>query len=118
MVHQCFDLAVAKAELPLLFRGDRAILPASGIGSNVSRPESERRIPRAVLVGGLISDAEFDELQKHVHVELGHDIAWFKLRVEDVIKCLPAGAPMPSPATPPAAETLAKAWREKLALLQ
>lgn len=119
MVHQCFDFETAKKELTALLKGDKPLIPASGIGSNVGRPEQERRTPRGVICGGLVPREEFEALHDYVRGEVSQDVAWFKLYPEDVEKYLPAGAPLPSPASgPPPVEIIAKVWREKLAGLQ
>ncbi len=112
-VHSCVDLAVAKKELPLIFNGDKSITPASGVGSNVDRPEQERAVPRAVLCGAGIPREEFEDLQKHVHAELGHDITWFKIYPEDMGRAGSAMPPLSDMVPDPV--KIVKVFKEKMA---
>jgi|SRR3569833_137597 len=112
VVHAWIDLETAKREIPLLLSGDKSFAPREGVGSNAARPESERRVPRAALCGGGVPDDEFEDLKKHVSTQLGREIPWFKIALQDIKKHTPPGW---EPSTGPVAEFAVKALREKLA---
>ncbi|EME43769.1 hypothetical protein DOTSEDRAFT_151270, partial [Dothistroma septosporum NZE10] len=61
VVHICHNAEAAVAELPKLF-ANHATKPTADTCSNMER--SRARTPKAILVGGGFTDAEFEEMRK------------------------------------------------------
>jgi hypothetical protein len=81
-VHIALTQAIALAELPALFEGDKSITPASKVGSNASKLEAERRIPRALLCGGGVSAEDMEEIRAATAEAAAKDVAWIKLTLD------------------------------------
>ncbi|KAL1843448.1 hypothetical protein VTJ49DRAFT_1558 [Mycothermus thermophilus] len=60
LVHICTNPQTATAELPPLCAGNLSNPETSGLGSNSSRPVSERRVPRAIIFGGAVDDVTLE----------------------------------------------------------
>ncbi|KAB5576022.1 hypothetical protein GE09DRAFT_1215752 [Coniochaeta sp. 2T2.1] len=101
VVHTSLTLSSASTELPLLLSGALSTAPSSGLGSNASRPESDRLVPRAVFFGGGVPEEEVQLVQRLVLEKLGLDGAkgeggpkFLRVTREEV---LAAGAKGPDP---------------------
>ncbi|KAB5550908.1 hypothetical protein GE09DRAFT_1222725 [Coniochaeta sp. 2T2.1] len=71
VVHTSLTLPTASTELPLLLSGALSTAPSSGLGSNASRAESERLVPKAVFFGGGVPEEEVELVQRLVLEKLG-----------------------------------------------
>jgi len=96
VVHLCTELSSALTEIPAILKGDLSITPASGAGSNVTRPENERRKPKAVVFGGGIPDEEVRQVKEAVG-EYGVGMVWCRIKPEDTKA---AGGPSPEAIAP------------------
>lgn len=76
---------MAKTELSKLISGDLSVIPSSGFGSNLKRAESERRIPKLVVVGAGFTDEDLEELKAAVG-EKGEDVTFIKISREALEK--------------------------------
>lgn len=107
VVHGCYDVASAEAELPLICAGQLDTPCQSGKGSNVDRPAGERRVPEIIYFGGVVSDEEVEKLTAAIQ-EKAPNARFVRIKREDVIA---AGAPGPVP------EVIAQIFRAKVASL-
>lgn len=82
MVHLCTDFAAALAEIPAILKGDLSVLPATNAGSNVSRPQQDRRKPKAVAFGGGIPDEEIEQIKEATGTDV--HVAWVRIKMQDV----------------------------------
>ncbi|KAL2144351.1 hypothetical protein VTI28DRAFT_9175 [Corynascus sepedonium] len=107
LVHMCLSPDSAITELPGLCTGGASaasVISSSGLGSNVSRPDAERRVPRGIIFGGGIGEEDVARVMDAVHREAPGIKA---VRVtRDAI--LATGAQRPSP------EIITRILREKL----
>ncbi|KAL2194060.1 hypothetical protein P885DRAFT_80588 [Corynascus similis CBS 632.67] len=107
LVHMCLSPDSAIAELPGLCAGGASagsVVSSSGLGSNISRPDAERRLPRGIIFGGGIGEEDVARVMDAVHREAPGIKA---VRVtRDAI--LATGAQRPSP------EIITRILREKL----
>lgn len=113
VVHMCLSPAAASAELPAVCAGDLSVPDSTGIGSNASRPESERRVPRAIIFGGAVDDATLESIMSAVREAVaakgGKEIGVVRVLREDVKA---EGVDFPN------AEILTKIIRRKLGVLE
>ncbi|KAL2114862.1 hypothetical protein VTJ04DRAFT_10525 [Mycothermus thermophilus] len=113
LVHMCLSPAAASAELPAVCAGDLSVPDSTGIGSNASRPESERRVPRAIIFGGAVDDATLESIMSAVREAVaakgGKEIGVVRVLREDVKA---EGVDFPN------AEILTKIIRRKLGVLE
>ena len=96
-MHTCIELDTAIEEIPQLLAGEDATL-SSGIGTNLTRqPDEKRPFPRAVLIGGGLSDHEYSQIREAVKAKLGReapdDFHWVKVTLDNYPKDLPPGEP-------------------------
>lgn len=113
------EFDTAKSELPRILNGDTSCIPtSSGVGSNLQRPESERRVPRAVTCGGGIPDEEYKELKEIVHKAIGREIPWYKVYPGDVTKYIPEQERKAESQGPPDGKYIAMFFRDAMKGLQ
>lgn len=93
-------MEAAISEIPRVLRGE-AVVPASGAGSNTTVPADERRVPKAVIVGGAFTPEEFEVVRK-ADVK---SVPWMKVELSKV----PVDMRPPNPAYPAYAAASAKA---------
>ena len=109
-MHTTLTLPSTTSELPALLSGDLSITPSSGLGTNASRPEAERVIPRAVFFGGGVPDDEVQRVQRVITERLGGEtegkVAFLQVTREEV---LALGASGPEPGV------IAQVYRKKVA---
>jgi hypothetical protein len=98
------DPSIAVREFRVLLSGDLSQLPSSGLGSNLGRPEAERKVPLSIGAGGGVPDEEFEQVQKDIG-EVG-DVKFVKIRIEDIRATGHQGRPDP--------KILAQIWKRKL----
>ncbi|KAL2176522.1 uncharacterized protein P884DRAFT_244956 [Thermothelomyces heterothallicus CBS 202.75] len=110
LVHICLDLDSAIAELPGVCAGGAnaaSLLPSSGLGSNVSRPAAERKVPRGIIFGAGISDGDLARVMDAVK-KVAPETKVVRVTREAI---LAKGAQTPSP------EIITKVLREILAAM-
>lgn len=88
------DPSAGAREFRALLSGDLSQLPSSGLGSNVKRPEAERRVPLSIGAGAGVSDDEFEQMKKEIG-EFGH-VKFIKMTIEDIRATGHQGGPDPS----------------------
>ena len=88
------DPSVAAREFRAVLSGDLSQLPSSGLGSNVKRPETERRVPLCIGAGGGVPEEEFERMKR----EIGEvaDVKFVKFKIEDVRATGHQGGPDPN----------------------
>jgi hypothetical protein len=96
------DVSTAIKELKALVSGDLSSVPSSGLGSNVTRAEGERRVPRSIGCGAGIPEEGYQKLREGV----GEGVIWIRLTIEDVRAAGGTGGPNP--------ELINKMFRSKL----
>ncbi|KAL2133094.1 hypothetical protein VTI74DRAFT_2925 [Chaetomium olivicolor] len=92
-VHICLTPATATSELPEVCSGNLDTLPSSGLGSNVDRPASERRIPRAIIFGAGVQDDDVMSVMGAVRAK-APTVKMVRVTRKDIAD---AGADVPSP---------------------
>ncbi|KAJ9150748.1 hypothetical protein NKR23_g3531 [Pleurostoma richardsiae] len=107
IVHSCLDLSAAEAELPLLCAGELDTTAVSGLGSNAALPVTDRKVPKAILLGGGIPDEEVERLSELIKAK-APNINLVRVTKEDVLS---AGASGPDP------DVITRIYREKMAAL-
>ena len=105
MTHICLTLETAESELPVVCSGNLTTAPSSGLGTNATVPEGERKVPRAIIFGGGIPEEEITRVTEAVRAK-APDVKPIQVTRQDV---LDAGAQGPNP------EIIVKILREKLA---
>jgi hypothetical protein len=98
------DPSIAAREFRAILSGDLSQLPSSGLGSNLGRPEAERKVPLSIGAGGAISDEEFEQVKKEIG-EVG-EVKFVKIGIEDIRATGHQGGPEP--------KILAQVWKGKL----
>jgi len=98
------DPFLAAREFRAVLSGDLSQLPSSGLGSNVKRPETERRVPLSIGAGAGIPDEEFEQVKKEIG-EVGN-VKFVKIRIEDIRATGNQGGPDP--------KVIASIWKKKL----
>ncbi|EGS24097.1 uncharacterized protein CTHT_0000280 [Thermochaetoides thermophila DSM 1495] len=102
LVHMCLSLESASTEFTEILSGNLEVAPSSGIGSNVDKPTTERRVPRAIVLGGGVSDEDYVALKEALvkgglKVEGdGEDVVKFVRVLRDDILALGASRPDPT----------------------
>lgn len=98
------DPSVAILEFRAVLSGDLSQLPSSGLGSNMRRPEAERRVLLSIGAGAGVPDEEFEQVKR----EIGNvgDVKFVKITIEDVRATGHQGGPDPS--------ILGPVWKKKL----
>ncbi|KAK4236883.1 hypothetical protein C8A03DRAFT_35194 [Achaetomium macrosporum] len=107
VVHMCIDSTTASTELPALCSGNTDTAPASGLGSNAGKPAAERKVPKAVIFGGGVTDEQAQAVSQAVSA-VAPQIKTVRVTREDIMA---AGATGPNP------EVIVKVLREKLGAL-
>jgi hypothetical protein len=98
----CLSLESASTEFTEILSGNLEVAPSSGIGSNVDKPTTERRVPRAIVLGGGVSDEDYVALKEALvkgglKVEGdGEDVVKFVRVLRDDILALGASRPDPT----------------------
>lgn len=68
VVHISLDLPTALSELPALCNGQLDTPSACSLGSNASQPDiSQRRVPRAIVFGGSVTDEDYKAVVEAVN---------------------------------------------------
>ena len=101
------DITSAVAELPALCAGDLSTTPSSGLGTNATVDASQRRAPKAIIIGGGVPAEEVAQLKAAV-AAAAPDVATVVVNRSDI---LAAGGSGPDP------ELIAQLLKEKLSAL-
>ncbi|KAK3940905.1 hypothetical protein QBC46DRAFT_384098 [Diplogelasinospora grovesii] len=112
MAHICVSYEAALHEFPAVCAGDLETEQSSGLGSNAELPPAERKVPRAVILGGGVPEHEVQAVRQAVlqaTVDKEQQPMVVHLTREDI---LAAGGQGPDP------ELIGRLLREKLASLQ